>query len=309
MKKFDFQLTKEKMASAVGELGVVAKRTIEEMPDKAKEGAKYIEEQYGKAKHEMDLKMYAPIFPDMLPTYEQPALLRVVKFDKRMSVEACQGAVGFEEKIKSEKVFHLYRETAGEQGIRFVPYVDETIYYKNPYEDNSYICLDEYFTYIRKAKISELEKIAYCLGAKYFKVEVKEKKKTIMADKKKANAKVKGVGSTDVSYEHTQDEYSNTEIAAELTFKGNATIQEPELKYFRLSDDIINLVEMRLGANGNQLQKKTYRFDCTTNLDMKEAMAANIDAVLKGLKCTGNATMSSEYQSQKRTILEYTIEF
>lgn len=309
MKKFDIQKAKDKMVNVAGEVGAIAKRTIETMPDKAKEGKEYIEKQYGKAKYEMDLKMYSPVFPNALDSYERPQLLRIVNYDKRMQIDACEGAIGFEEKIKSEKVFTLYKDSANEYGFRLFPYVDESIYYKNPYEENSYICLDDYFNYIRKSKVSELERIAFCLGAKYFKVEVKEKKKTILANKKKANAKVQKGGNADASYEASKDDYCNIEIAAELTFEGNREVKEPELKYFKYSDDIVNLVQMRLGADGYQLKKKTYSLECTTNLDMKESMACNIDAVLKGLKCAGNASMLSEYQSQKRTTLEYTIEF
>ena len=42
---------------------------------------------------------------------------------------------------------------------------------------------------------------------------------------------------------------------------------------------------------------------------MKESDAVKIDAVLKGLKCSGNTTVVSELRNEARRYLEYDIEF
>ena len=42
---------------------------------------------------------------------------------------------------------------------------------------------------------------------------------------------------------------------------------------------------------------------------LKEKDALKIDAVLKGMKCAGNATVVSEVQNESRRYLEYEIDF
>lgn len=310
MKKIDLKDTKAKLADSFLSAKEATKKVIEDMPGKAIATKQIVGEKYEKAKYEMDLKKYAPIFEEAISTYEQPILLRVVKYDKRMEIEACKGAVGFEEKIKMEKVFHLYKETAGRQGIQLYPYVDETIYCKDPYENNKYIALDEYFDYIRKSKVAELEMIAQCLGAKYFKVTYNERKKSILKKDSKASAKIIGGNKGEVKEASSSDEYSSIKIASESTFDGTTEKIKPTLKYFRHEQNIIDLVNNCLDVNSrNPLKKKVYQFECTTTKDMKENVAANIDAVLKVIKMNGNVSMMSEYQEQQRIVLEYTIEF
>ncbi|MBR5248713.1 MAG: hypothetical protein IKV27_07235 [Lachnospiraceae bacterium] len=47
----------------------------------------------------------------------------------------------------------------------------------------------------------------------------------------------------------------------------------------------------------------------STSSGMKESDAVKIDAVLKGMKFSGNTTVSSEAQNEARRYLEYEIEF
>ena len=42
---------------------------------------------------------------------------------------------------------------------------------------------------------------------------------------------------------------------------------------------------------------------------LKESEAVKIDAVIKGMKCGGNATLVSETQNESRRYLEYEIDF
>lgn len=42
---------------------------------------------------------------------------------------------------------------------------------------------------------------------------------------------------------------------------------------------------------------------------LKESEAVKIDAVLKGMKCSGNTTVVSEVQNESRRYLEYEIDF
>ena len=76
-----------------------------------------------------------------------------------------------------------------------------------------------------------------------------------------------------------------------------------------LTDKVVQtLVEMRMNENSPLLHEK-YMLKMSNSCGMKESDAVKIDAVLKGLKCTGNTTVASEVKNESRRYLEYDIEF
>lgn len=323
MEKPKFKIDKEKIMNKMGELGEAAKKTIDVTSEKAKqviddtsekaaEGTKYLGEQYEKAKHELDLKLYNPVFEDELQAYDfkLPFIIRIVKYDKRMENEACKGSIGFSDKIKQENILHIYEDFAEQLGITFYPCIKDTIFCANPYKENFYICLDDYFTYIRKAKVDELETIAHSLGAKYVKVSFKEKKKTFVSNNINAKAGYGKKVSIKAENNQVKDEYSGIEVAAEVEFNGNSEPVKPELVYFKNESDINALIKMRLDKeNRNQIKSKTYVFSCHDNRGMQEKTAITIDAMLNKLGCAGNSSVVSEVQTECRTVLEYSIVF
>ena len=67
---------------------------------------------------------------------------------------------------------------------------------------------------------------------------------------------------------------------------------------------------MRLDKNKqNRIKLQTYEFNYHNNRETQEKTAANIDAVLSTLKCSGNCSFSSEVQAELRMTLEYKIIF
>lgn len=227
-----------------------------------------------------------------------------------MENEACKGSIGFNEKIKQETVLHLYSDYALQSGITFYPCLEETFYIADPFRENYYICLDDYFSYLKKAKVNELENIACSLGAKHVKISLKEKKKTFVSHdvKMKAEFKSKDHTHAKTNMQHTtsSDEYTNVEVASELDFNQNDTVKTPELIYFKYESDIQSLIEMRMN---NKIKSKTYTFNYNNNHELQEKAAASIDAVIKKLNCNGNSSIVSEVESQKRIVFEYSIEF
>lgn len=312
MKKFDLVNTKEQVTKTVDQIGKKAKQNFSEMSEKAIEGKKYVEEHYSKAKYEIDKKRLNPVFQADFEhnEYSKPMLLRVVDYNKRKENEACKGALGFAERIRQENVLHLYKETAEQSGIIFYPCLKETLYCINPYNPNLYICLDDYFQYIKKAKVDELEMIAQCLGAKHVTISFKERKKTLVSHDAKVKANVKFLGKSNAEHTDKADEFSSIEVAAEVDFDGNDSPIEPNLTYFKYDSDIQALINMRLDLNNqNRIKSKVYRFEYNTNREMKEKTAANIDAVIKKIGCVGNGSVVSEVQAESRTVLEYKITF
>lgn len=83
---------------------------------------------------------------------------------------------------------------------------------------------------------------------------------------------------------------------------------EPQLRYMKYDPTISNLVEMRMNAQG-ALSHQTLTLKLSNSSGLKESEATKIDAILKGLKCTGNLTVLSETKNEARRYLEYEIDF
>ncbi len=106
--------------------------------------------------------------------------------------------------------------------------------------------MDEFFNYLRTARIGGLQKIAQDLGAKHFKVTYKEEKR--QDEKKNVKGKMHGknqAGKMDASVdqEGSTKEYSTIRIAAEMECIGHSPI-EPELIYFKKDPQIQSLVAL-----------------------------------------------------------------
>lgn len=316
MAKFDLnnikETAKEKFADAtekgkaVAEMGVV----------KAKEGAAVVAEQAADAKYELDLKRIRPITKEQLEAFEYtvPSLIQVIEHDKKMDNPVCADALGFQETIKGKDLLCVMSTFAESIGINFKPCLEENFYCKNPYVENEYIRLDDYFSHIDQAKVNELKRIAQALGAKKIKVSLNKKKKTLVSNTGQAKAKLKlpfGKKSNvkaNVNHNSQVDEYEEVRIMTEPSFAGNPNPSEPELCYFKGDDQINSLIRMRLYED-NPLQKETYKFDCGRGKELQKKDAAGIDAVLEKKGFTGNASIVSEVQEEQRKVLEYSIEF
>ena len=266
------------------------------------------------AKLEMDRKNLRPVFAEELCGSEgrpaqNPKIVCIVGRDKRRSEsEACNGSVGYRAAVKGMDVLHLYGDCAQQLGLVFYPELSETVYYADPCQSDVYINLDEYFDFLKKARVNELELIAQELGAKRVQITFKERRKTIVA--KKAKTQVSAAKSeASGTYDQSGSEFSSVEIAADIKFSGHNIPVVPKLVYFKNESDIEKLIQMRTGNSENKIESKTYKFQCSRSSGITEKEAAQIDAVLGQMKCSGTASVSSEAQRESRTELEYRIEF
>ena len=90
-------------------------------------------------------------------------------------------------------------------------------------------------------------------------------------------------------------------------FPGHPPIK-PQLKYLQRDPSIQNLVAMRMDET-SPLMRERFMLNLSQSSGMKENDAVKIDAVLKGMKCSGNTTVASEAKNEARRYLEYEIEF
>ena len=70
----------------------------------------------------------------------------------------------------------------------------------------------------------------------------------------------------------------------------------------------MTLIAMRLNEK-SPLSRQKYMLKMSHSSGMKENDAIKIDEVLKGMKCSGNTTVSSEAKNEAHRYLEYEIEF
>ncbi len=309
----DFGLTEENIQEAkdkVNKLALAAGQSL-------KAGSDMLSQKLADSKLEMELKTLRPVFLEEFqpgPRNEKivPDMVRIVGRDKKRDESVvCRESVGYRETVKGLETLCLYQDRVQEIGLHFHPVSLKGVYYADPYRENFYISIDEYFNFLRKARINELEVIAQKLGAKYFRVVFKENDKNVSASGSKIDGSVNrgAKASFGADRNQTRKESTGVDIGTEVTFRGHSNPVEPELIYFANESDIEKLIQMRTGDSENWIQKKTYYVQCSKSSGFNNREASTIDAALGQLKCGGSVKFSSEMQREINTVLEYEIEF
>lgn len=281
----------------------------ESMGNTVKKGARTMKETAGEKTRLLELKALRPIFPAFLDDagFLMPKFIRIVDRDKRHAESGvCQGSIGYESDQKGLHIVNIFRDSIEAFGLMFYPDCDCEFYYIDPSERDRYIALDEYFSYLKMVRVNELKKIAQDLGAKHFKVTYKEEQLSFSERKAKAHIKA-AVASADMKRESSQKEYTTIDVTAEMTFPGHAPIR-PHLQYLRKDPNIQTLIAMRMDERAPLLHERLM-LKMSNSSGMKENDAVKIDAILKGLKCPGGATVASEAKNESNRYLEYDIEF
>lgn len=274
-----------------------------------RKGAHVLKETVDERTRQLELKTLQPLFLEELndPDFVMSKFMRVTERDKKyLESEVCQNSIGFRSDKKDLRMINIFRDSIDKFGLSFYPDCNEEFYYVNPSDREMYIALDEYFNYLKQARINELQKIAQDLGAKHFKVTYKEQKATFSKKKKEGKTK-EAIAVASVEQNLEGKDCVSVEIAAEMRFSGHDPVK-PKLKYLKYDPSINNLIEMRMNEHSPVLHQKLV-IKLSNSSGLKESEAAKIDAVIKGMKCGGNATLVSESQHESRRYLEYEIDF
>ena len=284
-------------------------KTAASVYEGVKAGGAQLSEKVARARWEADLRNLQPIFPGDIgtPDFSMSKLIRLTQIDRRRAAsEACRGSIGYDSSPKDVRVVNLYTDHLEEFGLTFYPDAGSEIYYADPADRTNYIALDEYFHYMKVARITELQKLAQDLGAKFFRVTYKEEKRTLTRQGGSGKLSVKGIGSASAEYAHLDSSAVTSEIEAEMHLPGHQPVR-PTLVYLRKDPAIRSLIDLRLSPNPITYQKLVIRLSNSSG--MKESEAAKIDAALNAMRCAGNASVVSEAQSESRRYLEYEIDF
>jgi hypothetical protein len=258
---------------------------------------------------ELALKTLQPIFADDLDSADflMPKLIRITEMDKRHAESAvCQGAIGFASTQKGLRIVNIFRNKVDAFGLTFYPDLESELYYVDPSDRDRYLALDDYFGFLKVARINELQKIAQDLGAKHFCVTFKEQKTSFSEHTGTANLKNAPI-SADAAHDLASTAVSTVEIAAEMDCPGHAPTQ-PKLFYLQSEPSIQTLIALRMDKD-SPISHQKYTLKLSDSSGIKEKDAIKIDAALKAMKFTGNATVTSEARNEARRFFEYEIDF
>lgn len=292
--------------------GGKAKNAVGDAAVAVKHGGERAIDGLGKAKQDLDIRRLRPVFPGQIGNeYKIPPFVQVVDHDKNFGKDVCHGAIGFDRRPNHVPMFAVSRGRLEELDLKFLPNANDMFFYIHPYDNHTYIAIDEYFLYLRKQRVAELEKIAYDLGAKHLKITYMEEKESFV----KKTATLNGTGKqrkisakADANHISEKHEYADVRVGAEMFWEGHDIPRRPKLSLYQDEIDIINLIDMRM-ENPSAVKSKTYLLNYNTRREMKVEDAIKIDGALKALKMNGAATLRSISEMQSRMKLEYEIEF
>lgn len=262
---------------------------------------------------EIERKTLHPVFAEDLDSADFliSKLIRITDIDKkRAESEVCQGSIGYISEQKDLKIVTIFRDKVDAFGLTFYPDADSEIYYVDPSDRDKYIALDDYFNYLKIARVNELQKIAQDLGAKHFRVTYKEQKTSFTGNSAKAKGNIKAPGGTvtaDAEHDLSATEVSAVEVAAEMQCLGHDPM-EPKLCYLQREPSIQTLISLRMDKNSPMMHQK-YTLKLSNSSGIKEKDAVRIDAALKAMKISGNTTVTSEVRNESRRFFEYEIDF
>lgn len=279
----------------------------------AKNTATIVRENAEERNREIERKRLQPIFAEDLDSADffLSKLIRITEIDKRRAEsEVCVGSIGYISEQKDLRIINIFRDKASLFGLSFYPDLESELYYVDPSDRDKYIALDEYFGFLKVARINELQRIAQDLGAKHFRVTYKEQKTSFSSNsvKVKGNSKLAGTNSTaDAECDLASTAVSSVEVAAEMECPGHSPLM-PKLYYMQREQSIQNLIAMRMDE-ASPLTHQKFTLKLSNSSGIKEKDAIRIDAALKAMKISGNTTVINEVRNESRRFFEYEISF
>lgn len=274
----------------------------------AKKAAAAVKDSADTRAREQELKALCPIFAEDLDSTDflMPKLIRITEMDKKHAEsDVCKGSIGYMSTQKDLTIVNIYRDKTDIFGLTFYPDMDSELYYVDPSDRDRYIALDDYFGFLKVARVNELQKIAQDLGATHFKVTYKEQQST--QSLKKGKIHVKASATADGEHVSTTNAETTVEIAAEMTCPGHAPVK-PQLVYLQREPSIQTLIALRMDK-ASPITHQKYTLKLSNSSGIKERDAVKIDAAIKSLKCSGHADVTTEAQKEERRFFEYVIDF
>ena len=242
-------------------------------------GAKNVSEFTQKTIHDQKMKYYNPLFKEAFKskTFKLPSVIQIVSEVSRRDVDVCEGAIGWTSTVNDVEILHIYEEYAKLCKVQFVPFEKvDAIYCADNFDKSKYINSDAIFERAMNEKLTELENIAYCLGATSCSIELVESDGQAESSRIKIGAKKSGnVDSSASSSASNKQSGKNTS-----TFAGHSNPARPELKWFKHDDNINALIDRKV-ADCNSVTYKVLELKGSSSATMSQKTACAIDKIAK----------------------------
>lgn len=260
-----------------------------------------------------DFKKFAPIFERDISEDEllTERVIRIVNYDARLENEVCKNSVGFYEISADRKMPTFYTKFAQKLGLTFYPQLSESVFIADPCIAGKYIEIDEYYNYMKQARVNELTIVAQALNAKSISIKLKATEKSKSKTSIAANANIASLVNANGNVDNNSKDSKSVEIWASTTFKAafwNGGPVMPQLLYFRNESDINALIQMVLTSK-SKLTERTYSMKASSSSGMTKNEALSIASVIKHLKCNIGANFSKCAENESDAVIEYTIKF
>lgn len=124
-----------------------------------KKSAQTLGEMAGEKSRMLELKALNPIFLETLNDTEflVSKFVRIADRDKKHAdSEVCKGSIGFISEQKRLRMVNIFQDSVDAFGLSFYPDCGSGFYYVDPSDREHYIALDDYFGYLKLARINEL---------------------------------------------------------------------------------------------------------------------------------------------------------
>ena len=298
-------------ADKVGEAGKnvanAAKDGVQSLSDKAHE----LSSQAKVKQLEELLRKFPPVSREEFAnsTFAMPQLIQIIDNALRQEISEYRGVLGWSEKEDSVDILHLYHAYVPDSHIRFLPSATcGSVYCAHPFDEQCYISLDNYFSYIQQAKLAELQHIAFSLGVKHYWVELMET--ASQSDNSKNAVSLSGLKVAKGNAERTTQSsaYLQSKSLAEMSFSEGRDPQPPELHYFAQDENIKKLIEMRCSADKKSaLTSYTIELNNSSSAAMSASTAAKISIAANKMGAGG--TFQAQSAREQNSKMVFKLEF
>lgn len=286
-------------------------------------GAKAVVDVAQKGIEDLNEFIYKPVFPDEYnsPDYKIPKMIVIKDEASRKGIDVCKGAIGWADKIGELEALCMYDDWAKTCGLSFMPTLTlDTAYYVHPFDSSKYVRVEDYITTMKKDMDAELADVAYCLGAKSYKIEHTEKKSRsfhvkghsensgsapLLVDGDPVQASLDGKGKVSFEYAHE----SECHEFLQQTFAGEAKASVPELRWYKDDSSVNQLIKTRCSEGMNV--SKTYRCEITNTYSACVGMglAKKLDGALAAIKIGQKDKLQSELKKDSKMEYVYEVNF
>ena len=217
-------------------------------------GAKNVSEFTQKTIHEQKMKYYNPLFKEEFKskTFRLPNVIQIVSEASRRNIDVCEGAIGWTSIVNDVEILHIYEEYAKLCKVQFIPFEKvDAVYCVDNFDKSKYNNSDSIFERAMNEKITELENIAYCLGAVSCSIELVE------SNGQEDNARVKmGVMRIASAGGSSESAIANKQSGKNTsTFAGHNNPTRPELKWFKYDDNVNALIDRKVNDSASVMSK------------------------------------------------------